>query len=225
MPEEVQPTAPQLQVTTGTKPHDWKKVSLTILVILVVAGLIVAAYWVLVLNKSSDNSDLLGPVPKVTTKTSTESAKEATESAEKDETASWKTYEFEFEGQKYSFKHPKEWVVTKESNEATVNYWVDYEVTKGQNKVKFRSERAYGYGDGDSSDETVKEVTVRFNEKEVKANEVTGNYYSLTYLVVPQDIIFTGFKFQFEISSQKPNLTGIEKKEMFNIVESFKLEK
>lgn len=80
---EAQAPAPQPQVTVGTKSHDWKKVSLTILIILVVAGLIVAAYWFLVLNKSSDNSDLLGPVPKVTTPKATESAKEATPSVDK----------------------------------------------------------------------------------------------------------------------------------------------
>ena len=70
MPEEPQPT-PQPQVTTGTQTHDWKKVSLTILIILVVAGLIVAAYWFLVLNKSFDNPVLKVPVQKVNTKTST----------------------------------------------------------------------------------------------------------------------------------------------------------
>ena len=54
MPEESPQPAPQPQVTTGTKSLDWKKVSLTILVILVVTVLIVAAYWFLVLNKSSE---------------------------------------------------------------------------------------------------------------------------------------------------------------------------
>jgi hypothetical protein len=73
--------APQSQVTTpqGT---NWKKVLLTIVFILVVSGIIAGVYWYFILNKSSDNSDLTGPVPKVTTKTSTESAK-------KDETADW----------------------------------------------------------------------------------------------------------------------------------------
>lgn len=68
MPEDQQP-APQPQAVTTPKSHDWKKVGLTVLIILVVSGLLVAAYWFLVLNKSSDNSDLTGPVPKVTTKT------------------------------------------------------------------------------------------------------------------------------------------------------------
>ena len=81
MPEEASQPAPQPQVTVGTKSHDWKKVGLTVLIILVVAGLIVAAYWFLVLNKGSEDSDLTGPVPQVTTKTSTESAEEATKSA------------------------------------------------------------------------------------------------------------------------------------------------
>lgn len=95
MPKEAQTPAPLPQVTTGTQTHDWKKVSLTLLIILVVSGLLVAGYWFLVLNKSSDNSDLTGPVPKVTTKPATESAKEATPSAEKDVTADWKTYKGE----------------------------------------------------------------------------------------------------------------------------------
>ena len=106
MPEEVQQPAPQPQVTTTVpKSHDWKKVGLTILIILVVAGLIVAAYWFLILNKSSEDSDLTGPVPKVTTKTSTESEKEATESAEKDETADWKTFTGELTN--ITFKYPQ----------------------------------------------------------------------------------------------------------------------
>lgn len=74
MPEETQPTQ-QPQVTTGTQLHNWKKVSLTVLIILVVSGLIVAAYWFLVLNKNSDNPVLKVPVQVDTTKTSTESAK------------------------------------------------------------------------------------------------------------------------------------------------------
>lgn len=74
-----------------------KKVSLTILIILVVAGLIVAAYWFLVLNKSSENSDLTGPVPKVTTKVATESSKEATESAETKELVTYKNTKVGFQ--------------------------------------------------------------------------------------------------------------------------------
>ena len=88
MPEAPQPV-PQPEVTTGTQPHNWKKVGLTVLIILVVSGLIVTAYWFLVLNKSSDNSDLTGPVPKTNISTSTPSA---TTSAGKDETVDWKTH-------------------------------------------------------------------------------------------------------------------------------------
>ena len=69
MTEEVQQPAPQPQATTATQKHDWKKVSLTIVFILVAAGVVVGIYWFFVLNKSSDNSDLTGPVPKVTTQT------------------------------------------------------------------------------------------------------------------------------------------------------------
>ena len=115
MPEaqqaEPQPT-PQPQVTTGTKPHDWKKVGLTVLIIIVVTGLIIVAYWFLVLNKTSEVSDLTGPVPKVTTKTATESAKESTPSAEKDETADWKSYNSTQLG--FSIKHPNEFPFVKE---------------------------------------------------------------------------------------------------------------
>ena len=93
MPESIQPPAPQPQVTVGTKSHDWKKVGLTILIILVVSGLLAATYWFLVLNKSSDDSDLTGPVPKPQVSTSTPSA---TTSAKKDETADWKTYKGEY---------------------------------------------------------------------------------------------------------------------------------
>ena len=97
MPEEAQQPAPQPQVTVGTKSRDWKKVSLTVLSILIVAGIIVAAYWFLVLNKASENSDLTGPVPKVTTKTSTESAKEATPSAEKEGLITYKNTKVGFQ--------------------------------------------------------------------------------------------------------------------------------
>ena len=104
------PDVPQPQVAT-TKSHDWKKVILTILVILVASGLVVAAYWLLVLNKSSNDSDLTGPVPKVTTKTSTESAKEATSSDEKSETVSLSTYTNKELG--FIIKFPSEWGYTR----------------------------------------------------------------------------------------------------------------
>lgn len=73
------------------------------------------------MNKSSASSDLTGPVPKVATKTSTESAKEATSSGEKeivevDETDGWKTFTGnavlpgEIGSTKISFKYPNDYV-------------------------------------------------------------------------------------------------------------------
>lgn len=79
---------PQVQVTTSNKTS-WKKIGLTVLVIIVVSGLIVGAYWFFVLNKDSDTSDLTRPVPKPNVPTATPSA---TPSAQKDETTDWKVF-------------------------------------------------------------------------------------------------------------------------------------
>ena len=105
--QESQPT--QTQVTTTSKSLNWKKIILTVVIILVVTGLIAGVYWFFVLSKTSGDSDLTGPVPKVTTKTSTESAKESTASAEKDETADWKTYKDTILG--FQVKYPEDWFV------------------------------------------------------------------------------------------------------------------
>ena len=105
------PAQPQPQVTSqGT---NWKKIGLTVLIILVVTGLIGGAYWYYVSNKTSDDSDLTGPIPKVTTKKATESAKKATSSAEKDGTVGWKT--FTSTAFKYSIKYPSNWSLSKKS--------------------------------------------------------------------------------------------------------------
>ncbi len=106
------PVQPQPQVTTTPKPHNWKKVILTVVFIVGVVAVVSGIYWFMVVNKTSDNSDLTGPVPKVTTKTSTESAKKSTPSAEKDETVDWKT--FTYENPKISFKYPKSWFINVE---------------------------------------------------------------------------------------------------------------
>lgn len=108
MPEEVQQPTPQPQVTTS-QVTNWKKIGLTVLIILVVTGLIGGAYWYYVSNKSSDDSDLTGLVPKVTTRTSTESAKEATKSTEKDKTAGWEVHKNEDIG--FSVKLPQSFKV------------------------------------------------------------------------------------------------------------------
>ena len=100
------PAQNQPQVATTPKSTNWKKIGLTVLIILVVTGLIAGVYWFFILDKSSDTSDLTGPVPKVTTKTSTESATEATPSSEKDETADWVVYS----NTTYSVKIPPGWV-------------------------------------------------------------------------------------------------------------------
>ena len=90
MPESIQPPAPQPQVTS--KKTNWKKIGLTVLIVLVVTGLIAVAYWYYLQNKESDTSDLTGTVPKPQVSTSTPSA---TTSAGKDETADWKTFKGE----------------------------------------------------------------------------------------------------------------------------------
>ncbi len=81
MPEEVQQPTQQTQVTTTSKATNWKKISFTIVFIVGCVSIIAGIYWFLVVNKTTEDSDLTGPVPKVTTKTATESAKEATKSA------------------------------------------------------------------------------------------------------------------------------------------------
>ena len=88
MPESVQQPAPQPQVTTS-QGINWKRIGLTVLIIIVVTGLIAGVYWFFVLNKSSDVSDLTEPVLKPNVTASTPSA---TSSTQKDETADWKTY-------------------------------------------------------------------------------------------------------------------------------------
>ena len=104
---EEAPVQPQPQVTTKPKPHNWKKVILTVVFIIGVISVVSGIYWFMVVNKSSGDSDLTGPVPKVTTKTSTESAKEGTPSAQKDEKANW----ISFTSQKLGIqlKHPETW--------------------------------------------------------------------------------------------------------------------
>ena len=107
------PIQPQPQVTTTPKTTNWKKIGLTIVFIVVCVSIIAGIYWFFVLNKTSEDSDLTGPIPKVTTKTATESAKEATSSAEKDGTVGWKT--FTSTAFKYSIKYPSNWSLSKKS--------------------------------------------------------------------------------------------------------------
>ena len=104
------PAQPQPQVATTPKPTNWKKIGLTVLIILVVTGLIAGVYWFFILDKSSDTSDLTGPVPKPQVTTSTPSA---TPSAKKDETTDWKVYQGEVAETKFSLKYPSNLNVVK----------------------------------------------------------------------------------------------------------------
>ena len=103
MPEDI----PQVQVTTSNKTS-WKKIILTVLIIIVVSGLIIGAYWFFALSKGSETSDLTGPVPKLQVNNATPTATpSATSSTQKDETADWKTYYNKKLG--FSLKHPNNW--------------------------------------------------------------------------------------------------------------------
>lgn len=101
MPEDI----PQPQVTLSNKTS-WKKIGLTVIIILVVTGLIAGAYWFFIMNKESDTSDLTGPVPNPQVSTSTPSA---TPTATKDETTKLKTFKDEELG--ITFMYPNDWVI------------------------------------------------------------------------------------------------------------------
>lgn len=92
---------PQVQ-TVSVKKISWSKVIITIFVIIVVTAVIAGAYWFLVLNKSSDTSDLTGPVPKPQVNTATPSV---TSSTQKDETTGWNVYK----DNKITLRYPKDW--------------------------------------------------------------------------------------------------------------------
>ena len=111
MPEQVQQPTPQSQGATTPKSTNWKKIILTVLIISVVTGVIIGAYWFFVLNKSSDVSDLTGPVPKPQVSTSTPSAK-------KDETAGWKV--FKSAKVTYEFKYPPSFGLSEKEKSITI---------------------------------------------------------------------------------------------------------
>ena len=80
----------------------WPKVILTVLTIVVVAGAIAASlFWYFYVRQPEE------PTATATTKQSTTSAKKATPSAQKDETAGWKKYTNN--ELKFSFKYPSDW--------------------------------------------------------------------------------------------------------------------
>ncbi|MCH8821048.1 hypothetical protein IID23_00825 [Patescibacteria group bacterium] len=109
--EEV-PVQPQPQVTP--QKTNWKKIGLTILIILVVTSIIASVYWFFIFERGSFNSDLK-EVPKSQVPTSTPST---TTSAEKDETADWKSHSTE----DFSFKYPSEWSSAPASTGGFANF-------------------------------------------------------------------------------------------------------
>ncbi|MEX0621737.1 MAG: PsbP-related protein [Candidatus Woykebacteria bacterium] len=99
----------------STKVISWKKIILTLVVILAITGPIAVAIWYYVDSQTKQET-----TPVTTAKVSTESAKQSTTSAQKDETADWKTYTDSV--LKFSIKHPKDWTI---STETTPEYEVE----------------------------------------------------------------------------------------------------
>jgi hypothetical protein len=86
---------------TPIKTISWPKVILTVVIITVVVGLIGGGlYWYYYIRQPETSTSV------TITKQSTSSAKPATPSAQKDETAGWKTYRNTNYG--YEIKYPKE---------------------------------------------------------------------------------------------------------------------
>ena len=89
-----------------TKTISWKRILLTVLVVSIFLAFIVWLYWFFVLNKPVSTSQ--------PAKVSTPSAKQATPSAEEDETADWNVYEntsynySENTSYSYSLRYPNE---------------------------------------------------------------------------------------------------------------------
>lgn len=106
MPEApTQPNQPQVP-TTPTKTISWPKVILTLAIIIIVTAIIAGIYWFFVLGKSTQDLSY-GPIkPKPSTQVATPSA---TPSAQKDETASWKTFKDTKLG--ITFKYPNDWII------------------------------------------------------------------------------------------------------------------
>jgi hypothetical protein len=97
-PQPSQPTSPPVQ-PEPKKGVSWKKIIASVVVILVVVGAIAGAlYWYFVLNEEEATT------PITPAQVSTPSAKKATPSAEKDETADWETYKNT--NYNYSLKYP-----------------------------------------------------------------------------------------------------------------------
>jgi len=99
---------PQMQIVS-VKKISWSKVIITIFVIIVVTAIISGVYWFFILNKSSEDSDLTGPVPKPQVTTTTPSA---TPSVQEDKTADWKVYKSSAD--RYSTKYPTNFNLTED---------------------------------------------------------------------------------------------------------------
>lgn len=105
MPED-SPPQPQ---TTQPKKVNWKKVAFTVVFIVVAAGVIIAIYWFLILNKPKPTNIEPIKVSTPSAKVATPSAKPATPSAKpsskKNETESWEVKSLDF----VTFKYPSGW--------------------------------------------------------------------------------------------------------------------
>ena len=96
---DAQQPVPQPQVTP--QKTNWKKIGLTILIILVVTSIIAIVYLFFIFERGSFVGDLKeGPKSQVPTPTPS-----ATPSVGKDETADWKSHSTE----DFSFKYPSGW--------------------------------------------------------------------------------------------------------------------
>jgi hypothetical protein len=94
---------------TPPKAISWSKVIITVLVIVLVAGLISGVlFWYFLVRQPTESTP-------ATTNVATSSAKTASASAKKDETAGWLIYENKENA--FSFKYPKSWYLN--TNPAT----------------------------------------------------------------------------------------------------------
>ena len=90
----------QPQTTLTQKSINWKRVLVVVVTVAVVIGLVVLVF--LILQPKPET------ISTVTTKKATSSTKISTPSAEKDETADWKTYT----SKTISFKYPSGWSIS-----------------------------------------------------------------------------------------------------------------
>ena len=100
MPEQAQQKQPADSSTQATpkKGISWKKIIVSVVVIVMVAGIISGLLWYFACNQTESSTT-------ETTKVSTPSSKQATPSAKKDETVDWKT----LKATNFSFKYPSSW--------------------------------------------------------------------------------------------------------------------